>query len=63
MNEQQEQVPFVVTKGYQLFADLCDACRRFRSIGLGYVLQAQEKPNLPGIMQSGSIWSHLCRKT
>lgn len=36
MSEQQEQVPFVVTKGYQLFADLCDACRRFRSIGLGY---------------------------
>jgi len=36
MSEQKEQVPFVVTKGYQLFADLCDACRRFRSIGLGY---------------------------
>jgi DNA transposition AAA+ family ATPase len=36
MSEQNEQVPFVVTKGYQLFADLCDACRRFRSIGVGY---------------------------
>jgi len=36
MSEQKDQVPFVVTKGYRLFADLCDACRRFRSIGLGY---------------------------
>jgi DNA transposition AAA+ family ATPase len=36
MSEQKEPVPFVITKGYRLFADLCDACRRFPSIGLGY---------------------------
>src|SRR5215469_2782772 len=28
--------PFVQTKGYRLFSDLCDACRRSRYIGLGY---------------------------
>src|SRR5712692_4743430 len=27
---------FVQTKGYRLFTDLCDACRRSRYIGLGY---------------------------
>jgi DNA transposition AAA+ family ATPase len=27
---------FVATKGYRLFAELCDACRRSRFIGLGY---------------------------
>lgn len=27
---------FVQTKGYRLFTDLCDACRRSRHIGLGY---------------------------
>jgi len=38
MSEQNGRGPeiFVPTKGYRLFADVCDACRRFRSIGLGY---------------------------
>jgi DNA transposition AAA+ family ATPase len=27
---------FVQTKGYRLFTDVCDACRRSRHIGLGY---------------------------
>lgn len=38
MSEQNGQGPkiFVPTKGYRLFADVCDACRRFRSVGLGY---------------------------
>lgn len=27
---------FVVTKGYRRFTELCDVCRRSRSIGLGY---------------------------
>jgi len=37
MSEQNERGSeiFVPTKGYRLFADVCDACRRFRSIGLG----------------------------
>ena len=38
MSEQNGRGPeiFVLTKGYRLFADVCDACRRFRLIGLGY---------------------------
>src|SRR5713226_8455817 len=38
MSEQSGQEPgmFVVTKGYRLFAEMCDACRRARFIGLGY---------------------------
>lgn len=38
MNEHSERGPeiFVQTKGYRLFTDVCDACRRSRSIGLGY---------------------------
>ncbi len=38
MSEQSGRGPeiFVQTKGYRLFTDVCDACRRFRSIGLGY---------------------------
>lgn len=31
-----EPVTFVVTKAYRRFAEVCDACRRFRSVGLGY---------------------------
>lgn len=27
---------FVVTKGYRRFAEMCDACRRARMVGLGY---------------------------
>ena len=33
---EQEPGTFVVTKGYRLFAEMCDACRRARFIGLGY---------------------------
>ena len=29
-------VPFVQTKGYRLFTELCDVCRSAHSIGLGY---------------------------
>ena len=38
MSEQNEREPgtFVVTKAYRRFTEVCDACRRFRSIGLGY---------------------------
>ncbi len=38
MSEQSGQEPgaFVVTKGYHLFAEMCDSCRRSRFIGLGY---------------------------
>ena len=38
MSEQQEHTPstFVVTKGYRLFAEMCDACRQDRFVGLGY---------------------------
>ncbi len=38
MSEQHERKPasFVVTKGYRLFAEMCDACRQARFVGLGY---------------------------
>ncbi len=38
MSEQHERKPlnFVVTKGYRLFAEMCDACRQDRFVGLGY---------------------------
>ena len=38
MSEQPERKPanFVVTKGYRLFAEMCDACRQARFVGLGY---------------------------
>jgi len=38
MNEQPERklASFVVTKGYRLFAEMCDACRQDRFVGLGY---------------------------
>jgi DNA transposition AAA+ family ATPase len=38
MSEQSRQEPgtFVVTKSYRLFAEMCDACRQARFIGLGY---------------------------
>ena len=32
----REPQTFVVTKGYRRFTELCDVCRRARSIGLGY---------------------------
>jgi DNA transposition AAA+ family ATPase len=37
-NERPEHKPspFVVTKGYRLFAEMCDACRQDRSVGLGF---------------------------
>ena len=37
MSEQHEQdrSAFVVTKAYRRFTEVCDACRRFRSVGLG----------------------------
>jgi hypothetical protein len=38
MREPPERKPanFVVTKGYRLFAEMCDACRQARFVGLGY---------------------------
>ena len=38
MSNQEEQPSqgFVVTKGYRRFAEMCDACRRARAVGLGY---------------------------
>src|SRR5579871_829590 len=38
MSEPHEREPatFVITKAYRRFTEVCDACRRFRSIGLGY---------------------------
>jgi len=38
INEQPERklASFVVTKGYRLFAEMCDACRQDRFVGLGY---------------------------
>jgi AAA domain len=38
MSEQygHEPATFVVTKAYRRFTEVCDACRRFRSVGLGY---------------------------
>ena len=38
MNDQHGRKPlnFVVTKGYRLFAEMCDACRQARFVGLGY---------------------------
>ena len=35
-HSERRPAPFVQTKGYRLFSDLCDACRRSRYIGLGY---------------------------
>jgi len=32
----QKPQGFVVTKGYRHFAEMCDACRRARVVGLGY---------------------------
>ncbi len=48
-------VPFVQTKGYRLFTELCDVCRSAHSIGLGYGPQAPEKPSLLDITRSGAI--------
>jgi DNA transposition AAA+ family ATPase len=38
MTNHNEEKPqgFVVTKGYRRFAEMCDACRRSRVVGLGY---------------------------
>lgn len=38
MSEYNRREPqtFVVTKGYRRFGEMCDVCRRSRSIGLGY---------------------------
>lgn len=38
MSEQHEHKSsnFMVTKGYRLFAEMCDACRQDRFVGLGY---------------------------
>ncbi len=38
MNEQNGREPgtFVITKAYRRFTEVCDACRRSRSVGLGY---------------------------
>ncbi len=38
MSEQNGREPatFVVTKAYRRFTEVCDACRRSRSVGLGY---------------------------
>src|ERR1700730_17439054 len=38
MSDHIEREPhtFVITKGYRRFTELCDVCRRSRSIGLGY---------------------------
>ena len=38
MSEQHGHKPlnFVVTKGYRLFTEMCDACRQDRFVGLGY---------------------------
>jgi DNA transposition AAA+ family ATPase len=38
LHEQYGHKPsnFVVTKGYRLFAEMCDACRQDRFVGLGY---------------------------
>src|SRR5215472_11322524 len=46
MSEQHEHQPatFVVTKGYRLFAEMCDACRQDRFVGLGYGSPGTGKP-------------------
>jgi DNA transposition AAA+ family ATPase len=56
MNEQNEREPaiFAVTKAYRRFTEVCDACRRFRSVGLGYGPPGTGKPSLLDITRSGS---------
>jgi DNA transposition AAA+ family ATPase len=34
--DKQPSQGFVITKGYRRFAEMCDACRRARAVGLGY---------------------------
>jgi hypothetical protein len=40
----REPGTFVVTKGYRRFTELCDVCRRARSIGLRYGPPGTGKP-------------------
>ena len=35
-HDEQPSQGFVITKGYRRFAEMCDACRRARAVGLGY---------------------------
>jgi hypothetical protein len=58
MSEQNERGPeiFVPTRGYRLFADVCDACRRFRSIGLGYGPPGTGKTKAAGYYTQ---WDHV----
>ncbi len=63
MNEQNGQEPgtFVVTKSYRLFAEMCDACRQSRFIGLSMDLPGPEKRRLPDITPTGPRWNHFYR--
>ncbi len=62
MSEPHEQQPstFVVTKGYRLFAEMCDACRQDRFVGLGYGPQARAKPCPRCITPAGTRSSLSC---
>jgi DNA transposition AAA+ family ATPase len=57
MSEQHERKPasFVVTKGYRLFAEMCDACRQARFVGLGY------GPPGTGKTESGKYYAQWSR--
>ena len=57
MSEQHERKPgtFVITKGYRLFTEMCDACRQARFVGLGY------GPPGTGKTESGKYYAQWSR--
>jgi len=52
MNKQQN---FIETKEYKRFAEFCDACIKYRYIGIGYGLPGVEKHYHQDIIQVGIL--------